>query len=51
MFEVKGKNRMGMFESIVLDEKGIPEAMLYANKYFKEVFSIRSFKIPYDFNK
>ena len=46
MFIVRGKNKMGYWESIVLDEKAIPEALHNSKKYFLEISSIEQFSPP-----
>ncbi|MFH0975230.1 MAG: hypothetical protein V1874_05545 [Spirochaetota bacterium] len=49
MYQIQGKNKIGDFESIVLDEKNLSEAVIYAKKYFLEIISIRN--IIYKDNK
>ena len=45
MFQLKGKNKMGDIESIILDEKNMSEAVVYAKKYFIEVLSIKKINL------
>lgn len=48
MFQVKGRNKIGDIESIILDDKKITDVVLYANKYFSEVISIKNIGIDKD---
>ena len=42
MFQIQGMNKIGDFESIILDEKNMSEVVIYAKKYFLEIFSIKN---------
>lgn len=45
MFQVIGKNKMGYLESLILDGKNMSDAMIYANKYFTEVLSVKNINL------
>ncbi|MBN2402376.1 MAG: hypothetical protein JXN64_08240 [Spirochaetes bacterium] len=45
MFQIQGKNKVGDFESIVLDEKNMSEVVTYAKNNFKEIFSIKNINL------
>jgi hypothetical protein len=45
MYQVQGKNKIGDFESIILDGKNKSEVIIYAKKYFQEIFSIKNVKL------
>jgi len=48
MFQIQGKNKIGDFESIILDEKNKSDVLSYANKYFIEIFSIKDVNLKED---
>ncbi len=48
MFQVKGRNKIGDIESIILDDKKISDVIIYARKYFSEVISIKNISIDTD---
>jgi hypothetical protein len=45
MFQIQGKNKIGDFESIILDEKNKSDVLSYAEKYFLEIFSIKNINL------
>lgn len=42
MYQIQGRNKIGDFESIILDEKDMNLAVVYAKKYFREILSIKN---------
>ncbi len=51
MYEIRGMNRKGQLESILVHEKGISETMNFASNYFMEVKFINFSYVFKDMNK
>ncbi len=47
MFEIKGKNKSGYYESFILNENRIREALGYARSNFRDGYSVKRYTQHY----